>query len=314
MKQTEVQGKKISALCFGTAGIGDATDEKTSFRLLDIFREWGGTLVDTANVYGKWSGGINRSERLLGKYLKARGKGALAVATKGGHYDLSRPEICRVTRRAVRADAEESLAALGTDALEFYWLHRDNPALPAAEILGFLEELKGEGKIVRYGASNWTAARMRAADAAARENGFTGFFGLSNKFSAAKQPPPEEPTLAAADGETLAWLKESGTPLFPYSATASGFFAKRGGFSRPYPPRYARLECAENERRYAFLSGVSARTGCPMAGLAVAALLEAPFPVVPVFSASDETQLSEVLAGAETAFPAGTFGPLGLFA
>ena len=45
-------GCAVSSLCLGTMTFGEETDEPVAHQQLDRFAEAGGTLVDTADVYG----------------------------------------------------------------------------------------------------------------------------------------------------------------------------------------------------------------------------------------------------------------------
>ena len=44
-------GLEVSALCLGTDSIGSKIDQDLSFKLLDVYREAGGSFIDTANFY-----------------------------------------------------------------------------------------------------------------------------------------------------------------------------------------------------------------------------------------------------------------------
>ena len=88
MKQKKLLGTEltVSEVCFGTAGFGSRVDRETAFLMLDRFVECGGNFVDTANVYSRdFEAGFSASARIIGEYLKSRGKHTLIVATKGAH-------------------------------------------------------------------------------------------------------------------------------------------------------------------------------------------------------------------------------------
>jgi aryl-alcohol dehydrogenase-like predicted oxidoreductase len=77
----------VSALCFGTDLIGSRIDESNSFALFYLFRERGGTFVDTGNFYAAWldncQGG--ESETTLGRWMKDRGnRDDMIISTKLG--------------------------------------------------------------------------------------------------------------------------------------------------------------------------------------------------------------------------------------
>src|SRR5512143_1342217 len=77
----------VSALCMGTDSIGSKIDRETSFRLLDLFREQGGTFIDTGNFYAAWLPGCHggESETTIGRWMKDRAaRKEMVVSTKLG--------------------------------------------------------------------------------------------------------------------------------------------------------------------------------------------------------------------------------------
>lgn len=161
----------VSRICLGTAGFGDKTDQEKSFEILDDFVRAGGNFIDTANVYCKWlEGHGNCSEQIIGRWLKARGaRGKVIVATKGAHYSFENPGRSRVNREDIRADLDESLRTLGTEVIDFYWLHRDDPEKPVEEIVNILEEMQKEGRIRYFGFSNYRTDRLKALEQCLKE-------------------------------------------------------------------------------------------------------------------------------------------------
>jgi aryl-alcohol dehydrogenase-like predicted oxidoreductase len=89
MKKTRLGNSdvEVSSICLGTDLIGSKIDRETSFRLLDLFRENGGTFVDTGNFYAAWlpdcQGG--ESETTIGLWMKERDvRDEMAIGTKVG--------------------------------------------------------------------------------------------------------------------------------------------------------------------------------------------------------------------------------------
>lgn len=79
--------RRVSRIALGAMLMGTATDEATSYAILDRYVEAGGTFVDTANNYAFWVNGTQggESEQLLGRWLRSRGVGdELTIATKVG--------------------------------------------------------------------------------------------------------------------------------------------------------------------------------------------------------------------------------------
>lgn len=131
----------VTPLVLGGNMLGSRLDGDASFALLDAYVEAGGTMVDTATVYSDWLPAIEAgcSERTIGRWLRTRPSTRFVVATKGGHPTLSRPQQPRLHEPDLRCDIERSLDRLGLSALPLWFTHRDDPALPVAEILCAVE-------------------------------------------------------------------------------------------------------------------------------------------------------------------------------
>jgi aryl-alcohol dehydrogenase-like predicted oxidoreductase len=125
----------------------------------------GVTHIDTADVYCLDDADLGHNERLIGAVLRERGARDVVVATKGG---LRRPggDWVEDGRPAhLRAACEASLRALGVGCIDLYYLHAPDPAVPFAESVGALAELRAAGLIARVGLSNVTADQIAEAAA-----------------------------------------------------------------------------------------------------------------------------------------------------
>ena len=143
-------GRNVSEIGLGTwqlgAGWGDVTDAVATETLRAAY-DAGVTFFDTADVYGN-----GRSESLIGAFLRDTpgARERVFIATKLGRLDWPNG----FTRAKVRQFTEDSLRRLGVDALDLTQLHCiPTDVLKRGEMLGWLEELKQEGKIRAYGAS-----------------------------------------------------------------------------------------------------------------------------------------------------------------
>src|SRR4051812_45611985 len=145
----------VFPLCLGGNVFGWTADEDASFAVLDAYAGAGGNFVDTADLY---AGG--ESEKIIGRWLARRGRrDDLVLATKvgmaGGRANLKAGTI--------RAAAEDSLRSLGTDHIDLYYAHRDDPDTPIEETLGAFDALVREGKVRHIAASNYEAPRLAEA-------------------------------------------------------------------------------------------------------------------------------------------------------
>ena len=121
-----------------------------------------------------------------------------------------------------------------TDYVDLYMLHRDDLAVPVGPIIDVLNDLKNEGKISAFGASNWSRARLEEAAAYAKQNDLCTFSGASNQFSLAVQHDDPYPGTWSVNGpgdqSELEWYRETQFPLLAWSSLARGFFS--GKFTR----------------------------------------------------------------------------------
>lgn len=293
----------LSPIAIGADHFGTAIDDATASRILDEYTDRGGNLIDTANVYGRWiSLAGNASEKFLGRWLK-RSRKNVVIATKGAHYDLGSPTVMRLSEAEIRSDLDESRAALELDCIDLYWLHRDDPAREIGEILETMEALVKEGKIRFYGASNFTAARLREAKAYSEAHGLTGFSAVSNQHSVARVNRGDntnpDPTLVIHGEAEEAFHRETGMLLIPYQSTARGYFAKLASGAAIPPALCRAYDNEENRRLFRALQERAEILGCSVQAAALLALTESPYPVIPITSVRTPEQLPDVLDAME---------------
>lgn len=128
----------------------------TVHRALDL----GVTMIDTADAYSD-----GKNETLVGRALRGRRDEAV-LATKFGN--IRHPDGRRDVNGSpayVREACEASLARLGTDRIDLYYIHRIDPKVPIEETVGAMSDLKGEGKILHLGLSEASTDTLRRAHA-----------------------------------------------------------------------------------------------------------------------------------------------------
>ena len=216
--------KPISRLVLGTMII-NLREQERSFALLDAAVEHGLTTLDTAHVY---AGGD--SERCIGRWMAARGnREQMVILAKGVHPNADRQ---RVTPFDITADLYDSLARLQTDYVDVYMLHRDDPAVEVGPIVEILNEHRRAGRIRAFGGSNWTHARIQAANDYAAAHGLIPFQASSPNFGLAEQvDDPWGPGCVTISGPAQAaarsWYQANGLAIFAYSSLGRGFFSGR---------------------------------------------------------------------------------------
>jgi aryl-alcohol dehydrogenase-like predicted oxidoreductase len=299
---TSLDGSNPSRLCLGSVPFGNTIDERASFALLDRFIESGGNFIDTARIYSDWvPGEKRRSERILGDWLQARGNRARVVlATKGAHAFIESLGVPRSSTAEIRDDLEGSLCTLRVDVIDLYWLHRDDLTRPVEHFVDLLNAFIREGKIRAFGASNWSVARLRAANDYAHSSGQRGFDANQPLWclGSAQARRPKDPGLALFDQSMYQFHRETGMPLVPYTSQANGFFSKLAT-SRTPPKAAPELIDFDTPANLATAQAVfkiaNARDVAPSA-IVLAYLWSRPFPVHPIVGCRTSAQLDECVA------------------
>lgn len=294
-----------SVLSLGTGGMGATIDRETSFRMLDLYLERGGNFIDTAKIYNDWiPGEKSRSEKVIGDWLRARGnRQRVILATKGAHPDLQSMHIPRLSPEEITADLEASLRHLRVDCIDLYWLHRDDPARPAAEILETLARLAQAGKIRAYGCSNWRLERIQAAQAWAAQNGVPGFAAVQNLWNLAKiaEENVGDKTLALMDAPLWKYHQQEQLAAIPFTSQAQGIFQKleSGGPDSLSAGQRKMYFTPETQARFQRVQHLKAQTGWTTAQIVLGYLTGQPFPTFPVIGPRSLAQLEDSLAAAD---------------
>src|SRR4051794_19626101 len=157
---------EVFPLCLGGNVFGWTAREGEAFAVLDAYAAAGGNFLDTADSYTRWVEGSSggESETIIGHWMAARGnRDRIVVATKVGKLPARRG----LAPATIRAAADESLGRLGTDRIDLYYAHEDDPDTPIEQTLEAFGKLIAAGKVRHVGASNFTAPRLAEALAAA---------------------------------------------------------------------------------------------------------------------------------------------------
>ncbi|MFE9424210.1 aldo/keto reductase [Kitasatospora sp. NPDC006697] len=279
---------------FGTAAIPDDRGRQ----LLDNYQELGGRLIDTAPTYGP-AGGAFRAEPLIGTWLRDSGTTGMRVITKAG-LDPTRPGRGDLRPEAIIASARRSAECLGRAVVLL--LHRDNPAVPVAEIADAADRAVREGTAEQVGASNWTTTRLTAwADHAAAAHLAAPTVTAPLWSLIPRADPPAEPGLVEADPGHLAMAARHGMTVIPYRTLAAGYLAARHSGRHAHHHTGTYDTAPGRERRDRLHQAAAAMRMTPH-GLALAYLrAHRPAPVIPVIGPRTLQQLTESMAGAAQA-------------
>lgn len=200
-------GVRVSPICLGTMMFGGVTPESEARSIIDEAHEVGVNFIDTADIY---NGG--ESERVVGRAIAAR-RDKWVLATKVGNATGGWPNEGGLSRRHLFAALDASLARLGLDHVDIYYLHRPDPRTPLAETLRALGDLARQGKLRYYGLSNFSAWQVAEAVHLARELGIDPPVVSQPYYNAANRMPEVEHLPACA---------HFGLGVVPYSPLARG--------------------------------------------------------------------------------------------
>ncbi|MEU0550597.1 aldo/keto reductase [Micromonospora sp. NPDC005979] len=300
--------REVSVLSLGAMLFGSATDEATSYAILDRYVEAGGTFIDTSDNYAFWVDGSQggQSEELLGRWRRSRGIGTeIVIATKLGARPLAPgtsylDNAEGLSAKVIRESAERSRDRLGVERLDLLYAHIEDRTVSLTETVEGFAELVAEGTVGLLGASNHRAWRVERARALAAAAGLPGYevlqyrhSYLARRFDVASELDPDG-DLGGVGGDLLSYLRaEPELTLVAYSPLL------RGAYSRPDVPLDAAYDLPSTPRRLAALREVAGQAGATVNQVVLAWLLGGDLPSIPLVGASSVAQLEESLAAVE---------------
>ena len=291
-------GLWVSEICLGTMTFGakgrfaavGGVDQEGADALVRQALDAGVNFIDTANVYSE---GI--SEEMTGEALKNLGvhRDDIILATKVRGTMGEKPNQKGLSRKHIINQVEASLKRLGTDYIDLYQIHSNDPITPIDETLRALDDLVRTGKVRYIGASNVAAWQLMKALDYSYYNHLERFNSLQAYY-----------TLAGRDleREIIPLLKDQQVGLMVWSPLAGGLLSgkydrdgdrKTGGrrddFDFPPVNREKAFNIIDVLRPMAKENGVS------IAQLAIAWLLKQEAVSTVIVGAKKQSQLEENL-------------------
>jgi aryl-alcohol dehydrogenase-like predicted oxidoreductase len=285
-------GLEVSALglgCMGMTGVYNAPrDRDEMISLLRSAVDRGITLFDTAEAYGPFA-----NEELVGEAL-APVRDQVVIATKFG-FDIapdgtrrggtnSRPEH-------IKEVADAALRRLKTNAIDLFYQHRVDPAVPIEDVAGAVKELIQQGKVKHFGMSEASATTIRRAHAVQPVAAVQSEYSLWWRES-------EQSVLPACD--------ELGIGFVPFSPLGAGFLTGKidentsfeGSDFRSLVPRFTPEARKANLAFVDLLRSVAARKKATPAQVALAWLLAQKPWIVPIPGTTKLHRLEENIGAA----------------
>jgi len=298
----------VAPITFGCNVFGWTANEKTSFEILDAFTTAGFNFLDTADVYAKWATGVGgESETIIGKWTKQRNnRNKVIIATKAGMVDAV--GTINITKAYIIKAAEESLKRLQTDYIDLYQTHKDDLSVPVEETLEAHQQLIKEGKVRFIGASNFSAARLKASLEASKKHNLPRYETLQPLYNLYDREIFEK------ELEPLCLANNIG--VINYYSLAAGFLTGkyRTQADVAKSARGARVASTYlNEKGLRILKTldeVAAQYKTTTGSIAMAWLLARPAVTAPIASASNLVQLQELIKSVDLKLSAETINLL----
>ena len=285
-------GLEVSALGFGCMGMsfgyGPAGDRREMISLVRHAVDRGVTLFDTAEAYGPFT-----NEELVGEAL-APFRGRVAIATKFGFRFGPNGDQIGVDSRPehIREVAEASAKRLRVEAIDLFYQHRVDPAVPIEDVAGAVKDLIAAGKVRHFGLSEAGVQTIRRAHAVQRVT------ALQSEYSLWWRAPEKE---------VIPALEELGIGLVPFSPLGRGFLTgkidEKATFDRSdfrnNLPRFTQEARRANQTFVDFLARFAAKKKATPAQIALSWLLARKPWIVPIPGTTKRHRLDENLGAPE---------------
>jgi 1-deoxyxylulose-5-phosphate synthase len=296
-------GLKVSRLTLGTMTFGFQTDEEVSRLILDKAAAAGVNFLDTADVYPLGGGfdKVGRTEEIVGRWLKGR-RSDFVIATKG--FGKVGPNAWDQgnSRKHLLDAVDKSLARLGTDYIDLYQLHNDDPDTPLEETAEVLDTIVRSGRARYVGVSNFLAYRLSRLIGRADARRLARPISVQPRYSL---------LFREIERELLPLAQEEGLGVIPYNPLAGGLLtAKYKAGSAPVPgSRFTLGNAAQryqdrywHEREFATveqLKQITDKAGVSLITTSVAWVLANPAISTVLLGASSPEQLDATLIAAD---------------
>lgn len=264
---------------------GEETPARSHERL-NAFLRLGGRVVETAHCY---AGGA--AELAVGDWLTAHSGARLRIITKVGHPTTAGRST--VNPGEITHQVRSSQQRIGVASLDLVLLHRDDLAVAVGDIVDSLHRLVAEGRVVRYGISNWSVDRAREFVRRARRIGDDPV--LSYQYSLATPKEPLWPGTVHLNDELIQLAASHDTTVLAWAAQA------RGWFSRALPARAGEdpFDTPRNRAGWHAVDRIAARRTQPRPTVALAWALSQGLVHGATVGAANAEEVAENLAAAE---------------
>lgn len=301
--------KKVSKIGIGAGKFGTRISDELAFKMLDMFIEYGGTVIDTARNYYEWvENGRGKSEECIGKWIESRkAREKVCITTKCGVRNEGKIWDINLSRDNLVQELKESLYALRTDYIDIYLLHRDERERPIEEIVETMQYLTEIGNISAIGVANWNVDRVKEANQYAERHGLIPFKVLQTWWSVAeyKKEMWDDETTTHMDRETHQYMLAHNLIGMAYTSQCKGYFQKMalGEADKIDPFLKMRIETERNIQKAAYIKNYCKRNSIHPTAFVNGYITSNELTGIALVSCSTEEQLQNVMDNCNYVLP-----------
>ena len=279
-------GMFVSEIALGTGRFG--AEPPTQGEVDTLFQaalDAGINLFDCADVYGE-----GLAEQMLGQAIKNLGvpRSSILITSKGFSPTGNGPNDRGASRGHIMDAVKASLDRLGTDHIDLYQIHSDDPLTPVTETVRALDDLISQGLVRYVGCSNWRAYRMMKALGIADALGASRFVSTQNHYSLAMRD---------VERDIVPCCLEEDLGMLVWSPQAGGILASRD----VEVPWYLRFDLDLVRRCFDVMEEIASEVGVAPSQIGLAWLLSRPVVTSLLVGARDPLQLAQCVAAADIA-------------
>ena len=297
------RGPAVPAAGYGCMGLSwaygahdAASDAAAAAAAFDAYATAVGVLplhVDTGWIYSYWREGVPHNEELVGAAIRKFGRANVVVGDKLGVDVRKQPPFCQAPEQLAQ-QLEESLARLGTDYIDIFYLNRPSPFIKIEDTMAVLKSFVAAGKVRHIGLIEVTAEDIRRAHAVHPITAVQLEWSLLTRD---------------AEASVIPACRELGIAIVAYSPISRGLLG--GAAALPAPealaptdfrrmsPRFAEPANLEaNKAKVAVVERVAQRLGATPAQVALAWLHAKGPDVFPIPGSVNPVRIAENVAAA----------------
>ncbi|MDX2157937.1 MAG: aldo/keto reductase [Hyphomicrobiaceae bacterium] len=264
-------GPNVSAIglgCMSLSGVYGTADDAASEDLIRHAIDNGINHLDSSDMYG-WG----HNETVVGRAIKGRRDRVIVASKFGQTRREGQPNGVDGRPGYVRSACDASLKRLGIDAIDLYYQHRVDPAVPVEDTVGAMADLVKAGKVRHIGLCEASPERIRRAHAV------HPVAAIQTEYSLLYREEAEA---------TRVLTRSLGIAFVAYSPLGRGFLTgalkSLGDIDgrRAQHPRFQAANFAHNRDLVARIEAIASEKGCTPSQLTLAWLLAQGEDVIPI--------------------------------